>query len=81
MYIIENELKKKIKLNIENLIIMDNYRGFRHKNGLPVRGQRSRTNGMTQKRLSNRKIINKKKKIKKIIKGKNQVGKKNIKKK
>jgi small subunit ribosomal protein S13 len=73
-YSIEMDLKKNIKNNIQKLINLGTYRGLRHKLGLPVRGQRTRSNARTQKYLSkkiktkiisnnNRKII--KKKIKK----------------
>ena len=53
-------LKNKIRLNIKKLMEINCYKGFRHKFGLPVRGQRTHSNGMTRKYLS--KKIKKKKK-------------------
>lgn len=50
-YIIENNLRKINRLNIRRLVKNKTYRGFRHLNGLPVRGQRTSTNAKTQKRL------------------------------
>jgi len=49
---IEIDLKKNIKNNIQNLINLGTYRGLRHKLGLPVRGQRTRSNARTQRYLS-----------------------------
>ena len=61
-YTIEMDLRKKKKDNIERLINIKSYRGFRHSFGLPVRGQRTRSNGKTQKLLSNKlKFLGKKK--------------------
>jgi len=51
-YLIENNLEIKIQKDINNLIKNNSYRGFCHKSGLPVRGQRSRTNARTQKAQS-----------------------------
>ena len=51
-YSIEADLKKLIKSNINQLILIGSYRGLRHKNGFPVRGQRTRSNAKTQKFLS-----------------------------
>lgn len=50
---IEGRLKKEKKNNIKRLILIKTYRGFRHKVGLPVRGQRTHTNARTVKRLFN----------------------------
>ena len=47
-------LKQEVKSNIKNLIFLKNYRGHRHSLGLPVRGQRTKTNAKTQKKLSAR---------------------------
>jgi len=74
-YIIEMDLKKKIKSNIERLILIGVHRGLRHRLGLPVRGQRTRSNAKTQKFLSNKiqfknKVNSKKIKIKSKIKKK-----------
>jgi small subunit ribosomal protein S13 len=51
-YTIEMDLIKKKKDHIERLINIKSYRGFRHSFGLPVRGQRTRSNGKTQKSLT-----------------------------
>jgi len=48
-YIIEGELRQKIFRNIKRLKDIRCYRGLRHKLGLPVRGQRTRTNAVTRK--------------------------------
>jgi small subunit ribosomal protein S13 len=49
-YKIENDLKREINLNIKRLIDLKTFRGFRHKHGLPVHGQRTRTNAKTSRR-------------------------------
>lgn len=48
-YVTEGELRKEITLNIKRLQEIGCYRGLRHKKGLPVRGQRTRTNARTRK--------------------------------
>jgi len=48
-YVVEGELKQKIFRNIKRLKDIRCYRGIRHKLGLPVRGQRTRTNAVTRK--------------------------------
>ena len=48
-YIAEGELRKEITLNIKRLQEIGSYRGLRHKKGLPVRGQRTKTNARTRK--------------------------------
>jgi small subunit ribosomal protein S13 len=48
-YIVEGELRKEITLNIKRLQEIGSYRGLRHKRGLPVRGQRTKTNARTRK--------------------------------
>lgn len=45
------DLKKKNNINIRRLIFIGSYRGFRHVNRLPVRGQRTRTNSRTCRRI------------------------------
>jgi small subunit ribosomal protein S13 len=45
----EGELRKEINLNIRRLQEIGSYRGLRHKKGLPVRGQRTKTNARTRK--------------------------------
>lgn len=46
---IEGDLRREVSMNIKRLIDMGNYRGLRHRRGLPVRGQRTRTNARTRK--------------------------------
>lgn len=48
-YLTEGELRKDITLNIKRLQEIGSYRGLRHKRGLPVRGQRTKTNARTRK--------------------------------
>ena len=48
-YIIEGQLRRKIAQDIGRLRDINCYRGLRHKKGLPVRGQRTRTNSRTRK--------------------------------
>ncbi len=48
-YKVEGELRKEIAMNIKRLIDIGCYRGLRHIMGLPVRGQRTRTNARTRK--------------------------------
>ncbi len=48
-YRVEGELRKEIAMNIKRLIDIGCYRGLRHIQGLPVRGQRTRTNARTRK--------------------------------
>jgi len=48
-YHVEGELRKEINFNIKRLIEIGSYRGIRHRYGLPVRGQRTRTNARTKR--------------------------------
>ncbi len=48
-FVVEGELRQKVSNNIRRLRDIRCYRGIRHKVGLPVRGQRTRTNAMTRK--------------------------------
>jgi len=48
-YVIEGELRRDLNQNIKRLIDITSYRGLRHRKGLPVRGQRTRTNARTRK--------------------------------
>ncbi len=50
-FLIEGNLKREIMLNIKRLIDLNCYRGIRHKRSLPVRGQRTKTNAKTAKKL------------------------------
>ena len=59
-FIVEGDLRRQVALNIKNLTEIGCYRGQRHRRGLPVRGQRSKTNARTRKGPK-RTIANKKK--------------------
>lgn len=48
-YVVEGELRRQIQQNIGRLRDIGSYRGLRHRRGLPVRGQRTRTNARTRK--------------------------------
>jgi small subunit ribosomal protein S13 len=48
-YIVEGDLKKETTLNIKRLMEIGSYRGLRHRRGLPVRGQRTKTNARTKR--------------------------------
>lgn len=48
-YTVEGQLRTEVQMNIRRLIEIGCYRGLRHKAGLPVRGQRTRTNARTRK--------------------------------
>ncbi len=48
-YTIEGDLRREVALNIKRLTEIGCYRGMRHRRGLPVRGQRSKTNARTRK--------------------------------
>ena len=48
-YKVEGELRKEVMMNIKRLQEIGSYRGLRHKKGLPVRGQRTKTNARTRK--------------------------------
>ena len=48
-YMIEGDLRREIAMNIKRLMDIGSYRGLRHRRGLPIRGQRSRTNSRTRK--------------------------------
>ncbi len=59
-YTVEGDLRREVRQNIQRLIEINCYRGVRHRRGLPVRGQRTRTNART-KRGSRRTVAGKKK--------------------
>ncbi len=59
-YKVEGELRSEVQLNIKRLMDIACYRGLRHRKGLPVRGQRTRTNARTRK--GRRKTVANKKK-------------------
>ncbi len=48
-YKVEGDLRREVQMNIKRLIEIGSYRGLRHRRGLPVRGQRTRTNARTRK--------------------------------
>lgn len=48
-YKVEGDLRREIQQDIQRLIAIGSYRGLRHRQGLPVRGQRTRTNARTRK--------------------------------
>jgi len=48
-FLVEGDLRREIQLNIKRLVEIGSYRGLRHRRGLPVRGQRTRTNARTRK--------------------------------
>ena len=48
-FIVEGDLRREISLNIKRLVEIGCYRGRRHRSGLPVRGQRTKTNARTRK--------------------------------
>ena len=48
-FIIEGDLRRETTMNIKRLMDIGCYRGFRHRRGLPMRGQRTRTNARTRK--------------------------------
>lgn len=48
-YRVEGDLRREITVNIKRLMDLGTYRGIRHRRGLPLRGQRTRTNARTRK--------------------------------
>ncbi len=59
-YTVEGELRREVGMNIKRLVEINCYRGIRHRKGLPVRGQRTKTNARTRKGPA-KTIANKKK--------------------
>ena len=59
-YMVEGDLRREVALNIKRMVEIDCYRGRRHRRGLPVRGQRTKTNARTRKGPA-KTIANKKK--------------------
>ena len=59
-YTVEGDLRREVALNIKRLVEIDAYSGVRHRKGLPVRGQRTKTNARTRKGPA-KTIANKKK--------------------
>ena len=48
-YTVEGDLRREVAMNIKNMVEINCYRGVRHRKGLPVRGQRTKTNARTRK--------------------------------
>jgi len=48
-YVVEGDLRREISMNIKRLMDLGCYRGLRHRRGLPLRGQRTKTNARTRK--------------------------------
>jgi small subunit ribosomal protein S13 len=46
---VEGDLRREVSMNIKRLMDLGTYRGIRHRKGLPVRGQRTKTNARTRK--------------------------------
>ena len=66
-YIVEGQLRRQVQQNIARLRDIASYRGLRHRRGLPVRGQRTRTNARTRK--GPKKTVAGKKGIKELHRG------------
>ena len=60
-YKVEGSLRTEVQMNLKRLMDINSYRGLRHRKGLPVRGQRTRTNARTRK--GKRKTVAGKKKV------------------
>ena len=63
-FVVEGDLRRDVRQNIQRLIEINCYRGIRHRRGLPVRGQRTKTNART-KRGARRTVAGKRKAAKK----------------
>lgn len=59
-YVIEGDLRREVSMNIKRLMEIGCYRGIRHRRGLPVRGQKTKTNARTRKGI--KKTVGRKKK-------------------
>ena len=59
-FVVEGDLRREVRQNIQRLIEINCYRGIRHRRGLPVRGQRTKTNART-KRGARRTVAGKRK--------------------
>jgi len=58
-FVVEGSLKSQVKLSIKRLMDLGNYRGIRHRKGLPVNGQRTKTNSRTRKGRKGQAVKNK----------------------
>jgi small subunit ribosomal protein S13 len=63
-FVVEGDLRREVRQNIQRLIEINCYRGIRHRRGLPVRGQRTKTNART-KRGAKKTVAGKRKATKK----------------
>lgn len=59
-YLVEGDLRRDVNLNIKRLMEIGCYRGIRHRRGLPVRGQKTKTNARTRK--GPKRVVSRKKK-------------------
>ncbi|ASS41198.1 30S ribosomal protein S13 [Eubacterium minutum ATCC 700079] len=59
-YMVEGDLRREVSMNIKRLMEIGSYRGIRHRRGLPVRGQKTKTNARTRK--GPKRIVGRKKK-------------------
>jgi len=60
-YKVEGDLRREVSMNIKRLMDIGSYRGLRHRRGLPVRGQQTRTNARTRKGPKKQSVGGKKK--------------------
>jgi small subunit ribosomal protein S13 len=58
--IVEGDLRKEVSLNIKRLMEINCYRGYRHKNNMPCRGQKTKCNARTRRGLAGKKGIKRK---------------------
>jgi small subunit ribosomal protein S13 len=65
---VEGDLKRDVAANIKRLIEIGSYRGLRHRRGLPVRGQRTRTNARTRKGPRKTVGVLRERKVKQVVK-------------
>lgn len=66
-FVVEGRLRRQVNLDIRRLMSVGSYRGLGHRRGLPVRGQRTKTNARTRK--GPRKTIARKKGVKEVTRG------------
>ena len=60
-YVVEGDLRREVSMNIKRLMDLGCYRGLRHRRGLPVRGQNTKTNARTRKGPKRMQVAGKKK--------------------
>jgi small subunit ribosomal protein S13 len=63
-HVVHWELKRGKRADIERLISISRYRGFRHQDGLPLRGQRTHTNARTARKFGNKRSLSNSKSVK-----------------